>query len=84
MAGTMMHYLAGAWTKSLSTRKILNPYNDHIVAEIYEADANTFVTAIDRACAVSPKWPTSRFMNGCASCSRWLMEFQIPRPTSPE
>jgi len=51
----MMHYLAGAWTKSLSTRKILNPYNDHIVAEIYEADANTFVTAIDRACAVFPE-----------------------------
>lgn len=52
MAGRMMHYLAGAWTKSSSTRKILNPYNDSVVAEIYEADANTFVQAIDRAHAV--------------------------------
>lgn len=48
----MMYYLAGAWTKSSRTRKVLNPYNDHVVAEIYEADASTFGEAIDRAHAV--------------------------------
>jgi glyceraldehyde-3-phosphate dehydrogenase (NADP+) len=49
MAGTMMHYLAGRWTKSPRTLKVTNPYDDHVVGEVYLADAERFAQAITSA-----------------------------------
>jgi glyceraldehyde-3-phosphate dehydrogenase (NADP+) len=45
----MMHYLAGRWTKSPRTLKVINPYDDRVVGEVYLADAERFTHAITSA-----------------------------------
>jgi acyl-CoA reductase-like NAD-dependent aldehyde dehydrogenase len=52
MAGTMMHYLAGRWTKSGDTMAVTNPYDDRVVGEVYLATAGDFQSAIAAAHAV--------------------------------
>jgi len=51
LAGTMMHYLAGRWSKSATTLGVLNPYDGGTVGEVYQASALDFLTAIDAAYA---------------------------------
>lgn len=73
MAGTMMFYLAGAWTESKATMSVTNPYSGKPVGEVYLADAGTFTRAIDAAyatretCARMPIHERARILNAIAS-----------------
>jgi glyceraldehyde-3-phosphate dehydrogenase (NADP+) len=73
MAGTMMFYLAGAWTESESTMSVTNPYSGKPVGEVYLAAAATFTKAIDaayntrEACARMPIHERARILNAIAS-----------------
>src|SRR5512145_2016198 len=73
MAGTMMFYLAGAWTESAATMSVTNPYSGKPVGEVYLADAATFAKAIDaayntrEACARMPIHERARILSTIAS-----------------
>lgn len=72
MAGTMMHYLAGQWTRTDATLNVTNPYDGSAVGSVYLADAAAFDQAISagerarEACARMPIHERTRILNAVA------------------